>query len=65
MNTYEIKLMEQKEGKEPARLGIVEVEAPSAEEALDLALDDFIYAYRTNPYINHSKPMPKLWTELA
>lgn len=65
MKTYTIKLMAQKEGKAPARLGIVEVKAASAKDALEDAYEDFCNTYRNHPFIDHSKPMPKLWTELA
>ena len=64
MKTYRIKLMAQREGKK-ARLGIVEVKAASAKDALEDAYEDFCNTYRNNPFIDHSKPMPKLWTELA
>lgn len=65
MKTYTIKLMAQKEGKAPARLGIVEVTAASDKDALEDACEDFRNTYRNHPFIDHSKPMPKLWTELA
>ena len=37
MNIYEVKLMIQKEGKKPARLGFYEVEATSEQVALGIA----------------------------
>lgn len=37
MKTFEIKIMAQKAGKEPARLGYYEVEATSERRALEIA----------------------------
>lgn len=36
MRTYELKIMAQKAGKKPARLGFFDVEAESEQEALDI-----------------------------
>ena len=37
METYEVKIMAQKAGREPARLGFFDVEATSEQAALDIA----------------------------
>jgi hypothetical protein len=63
---YETKLMIQKAGKKPARLGFLEIEADSEKEALDRACAEGLEAYdRACALIGHRDETTHIWAELV
>lgn len=67
MKTYEVKMMIQKAGKEPARLGLLDVEAASEQEALDIATAEGIDHYNLvcEDLGRHPDETTQIWAELA
>ena len=66
MNTYETQLMIQKAGTKPARIGFLDVEANSEQEALDIAKAEGIAAHdRVCTLIGHCDETTRIWAELV
>lgn len=65
MQTYETQLMIQKPGKKAARIGFLDVEAASEQEALDIAKAEGIKAYdNACSVIGHRDETTRIWAEL-
>lgn len=67
MNTYEVKIMAQKQGKEPVRLGFYDVEATSEQVALEIATAAGKKHFDNVCEILGHKPNAtvRIWAELA
>lgn len=66
MKTYETQLMIQKEGRGPDRIGFMDVEADSEQEALDIAKAEGLKAYdRVCAVIGHRDKTTRVWAELV
>lgn len=65
MRSYELKLMIAKAGKKPARLGFLDVEADSAQEALEIGnAEGAKILARTSALIGINETT-RIWAELA
>ena len=66
MKMYETQLMIQKDGRKPARLGFLDVEASSEQEALELAKAEGLKAFdRACAVIGHRDETTRIWAELV
>ena len=66
MKTYELKLMIQKSGRKPARLGYIDVEATCKKEALAKAHAEGMAAYERSCAITGRRDeTTRIWAELA
>lgn len=67
MEKYEIKIMAQKEGKKPVRLGFYDVEATSEQSALGIATDAANKQYNeVCEALGHTRDKTtRIWAELA
>lgn len=67
MKTYEVNMMIQKPGKDPARVGILEVTAETEQEALDIATDIGKDHYKNACATAGIRPneTTRIWAELA
>lgn len=65
MKTYETQIMIQKEGREPARIGLLDVEATGEQEALDIAKAEGQKSYdRVCAVTGHRDETIRIWAEL-
>ena len=66
MKSFEVKLMIQKAGKKPARLGFLDVLADSEQEALDIAKADGEKAYENACKLTGRRnETTRIWAELV
>ena len=67
MKTYEVKIMAQKAGKKPVRLGFFDVEATSEQVALDIATAEGKKHYDNvcKELGHHRDETTRIWAELA
>ncbi|MBP1581120.1 MAG: hypothetical protein J6A26_01820 [Oscillospiraceae bacterium] len=66
MKLYETQLMIQKAGREPARLGFLDVLADSEQEALDIAKAEGLKAYESScALIGRRNETTRIWAELV